>query len=210
MGGQAGSQSAGPLCVYCGMAVIIPDSHYQVVVHYSDAAVTDGESLVILGFEAPALQDAEVAVEFALAYQAADLMQIQPQGVILSQVDVITENTKIEAPASIDGESSSPRLPPNCALLVEKVTSRRGRRARGRNFWPLAMFESQVSPTGSLDPSGIQELFDDFFTELTTRGLAPVILQGDTGVTPPLSPPPNVTRFVVDPVIGTQRRRMRR
>lgn len=120
-----------------------------------------------------------------------------------------------EAPDSTPGPASSPGLPSNCALLVNKPTAQAGRRNRGRFYWPCMLAEASVDQNGNLiggEFAAKQAVFDAFYDKMANgfagQGAAP---------TPPLlfhqtgdQTPTPVTAFNVQPKIATQRQRMRR
>lgn len=106
------------------------------------------------------------------------------------------------------GGTASDKLPQNCALLVRKNTSRGGRRGKGRMFLPGVLNEGGVDGVGQIsnvDLTAWQSNVSSFFDNLETAGL-PMVLLHETGAV--LAPDP-VTSLVCDPVISTQRRRLR-
>lgn len=108
---------------------------------------------------------------------------------------------------NIAGNQGTDATSPNTAILVTKVTPFGGRAGRGRLFWP--------GPTdASIDPSGllaalyltqIQTAWDTFEAGLGTASFPPVLLHSDDGNTPDF-----ITEFVVESLVATQRRRLRR
>nr|CRY96200.1 hypothetical protein [uncultured prokaryote] len=114
------------------------------------------------------------------------------------------------------GGSNTEKLPQNCAVLVRKNTSLGGRKNRGRLFIPSLASDSVVSMTGVIDPTAVatfQGRMDDFVdylnTDPVTAGLSTpmVILHAPSVV---LVDPTPVTSLTVQPMIATQRRRLRR
>jgi hypothetical protein len=127
------------------------------------------------------------------------------------------EDLVYELPTTNVGGFASTSLPPNCAVLVHKVTARGGRRGRGRMFLPWAASETAVDEAGkigSADVTVIQGRMNTFLTALTTNSVAMVLLHRDSGpeVSPPTAPgdPDSVLSLRVDPLISTQRRRLGR
>lgn len=120
-----------------------------------------------------------------------------------------------EAPENTQGTASSPGLPSNCALLVNKATALAGRRNRGRGYWPCMLAEASVDQNGNLiggELAAKQAVFDAVYDKLINgfagQGAAP---------TPPLlfhqtgdQTPTPITAFGVQSKIATQRQRMRR
>jgi hypothetical protein len=101
------------------------------------------------------------------------------------------------------------QLPQNCAYLLKKVTASAGRRNRGRMYVPVFIgAEGDVDNTGKITESvrlAIQDVFRPAFFKLTD-----VILHSQAGIGPAPGPPTPITALNLDPVIATQRRRMRR
>lgn len=114
--------------------------------------------------------------------------------------------------APYDGGAGGSVLPQNCALLVRKVTGLGGRKNRGRMYIPSIVQEADVSGVGRIDAADVdifQGVANTFLLSLagdgSTPDLTPFILHRD-GV----SLPTEVVDLQVDPVIATQRRRLRR
>lgn len=129
---------------------------------------------------------------------------------------LIFETSRAGAPSD-----ASTLLPPNCAILIDKNTNRAGRRNRGRMFVPGAG-EDETEASGALTaPSLVRwtEYADGVFglADGPTTNLGDAVIlhsyvwTGDVDPGPPVGfPVPTViTSLTVDPMIGTQRRRMR-
>lgn len=112
-------------------------------------------------------------------------------------------------PVSITGSFARPTPPINCSLLVDKRTGAGGRRGRGRMFVPPAtLAEGDISSLGVIlgaDVTSIQASWDVFFGELEDNTLQPTLWHATA---PFLGDP--ITSFVVQPLIATQRRRLRK
>lgn len=115
-----------------------------------------------------------------------------------------------EAMDPAPGTSATAKLPQNCALLVKKTTGLRGRSNRGRMFVPGHLSDDVVDDTGTI-ASGTVTAYQTALTNVrtTVEALAGVtalaLLHTSAAETPTL-----ITELVVDPVIATQRRRLRR
>jgi hypothetical protein len=101
----------------------------------------------------------------------------------------------------------------NCALIITKNTGLGGRWNKGRMFWP-SVNEAAITPVGALAGAyrtGTETAFNLWRTEITglpgTYGISELSLFHDESLG--ILPTP-ITSFVVEPVIGTQRRRLRR
>ena len=127
----------------------------------------------------------------------------------------------VEEPVNVAGTGSAGTMPQNCAVLVRKNTNLGGREGRGRMYVP-GLRETDVSPAGAITGAVVtawQTKFNNFFNNLVNPppgtgvtsdpSCPPVILHTvpQLGLTPPPTP---IVGFTVDPVIATQRRRLRR
>ena len=125
------------------------------------------------------------------------------------------DTVTISVPTTSTGSGGADKLPQNCALLVRKETSTPGRKGKGRMYLPNVLNESTVDNVGVISPAalvGFQEAADDFLEALSNDTLPQptpmVLLHNDAPGGP--HPPSLVNRLVADPVIATQRRRLRR
>lgn len=113
-----------------------------------------------------------------------------------------------ESASNYPGKVVSTPVPPNVAILVKKATALGGRKAQGRLFLPGAP-ENQVSSGGQLNPphvDALQATMDKFLQGLTTYNSAMHLLH--TLENSPVPPYP-VMRLDVNPLVATQRRRLR-
>jgi hypothetical protein len=111
------------------------------------------------------------------------------------------------------GSSTSTPCPQNCAILVKKLSGLTGRQNRGRFNLP-GIDEAQVSATGVITAAtvtSIQSGLNNFLTAVIGEANVTnmVILHQGIGDVPALAPTV-VTNLVCDPLISTQRRRLRR
>lgn len=109
------------------------------------------------------------------------------------------------------GTSNVSAVPPNCAVLVHKSTSRGGRRGRGRLFIPWAVSETNVEESGLITTATVntmQTAMNNWLTGMATAQVPMVLLHGQ-GITAP-GAPNLVTTLTVDKLISTQRRRLGR
>jgi hypothetical protein len=109
------------------------------------------------------------------------------------------------------GVSGHNSAPPNCAALLHKRTQRGGRRGRGRAFFPWVLDEATVNEAGQIESgwlANLQEGANNWLAALAASERDMVILHSE-GVTS-TGLPNTVTSIQVDPLIGTQRRRLGR
>jgi hypothetical protein len=204
------------------MPTIIPVSHARVI--HSLTLVGDPEPMavtygVIYGPEVD-LQAATNEMHDAMG----DLVgQILPTAYVLGSTEVHARFTAGE-PLSVlvhavdrPGTGVSPVLPQNSAVLIHKRTTRAGRRGRGRIYMP-GVIEGSCANNGVLDGAhraSLQNIWTAFLARFGAAGPlgdvnmvllhnGPLLSEGD-----PLYEPTLVTSLFVDPVIATQRRRLR-
>jgi hypothetical protein len=108
---------------------------------------------------------------------------------------------------SIAGGGGPGVLPQNCALLVRKNTGLAGRKGKGRMYIPAILAEGNVDAVGNIDAGTVAALqghMNDFYGHLNDiTNVSTALLHGDG------SDPTFITGFSVQPVIATQRRRLR-
>ncbi len=141
-----------------------------------------------------------------------------PQNIILKETIVRfsqgpdVEDLTQQHAADMPGGSQSAPLPQNCAFLIQKFTGLAGRHNQGRMYWPCPA-EGEVDPTGQILPAVVPDFNNAL--EAYRQAVRNVVGIGDMvllhtprpGVLFPL--PTVVTSLILDPVISTQRRRLR-
>lgn len=121
---------------------------------------------------------------------------------------------------TIGGTAAGP-LPQNCTFLLDKNSIFGGRRNRGRMYVPGPP-ENDVSPTGTLGPGALVTgtQIADFFAGLPlslTHNTNPLVIfhsyswpsGPDPGPPPGFPAPTPIVGIECDPIIATQRRRLR-
>ena len=171
------------------------------------------------GVEAPPATDPQtlaIAVQNAGWSTAGSLQSLFDSNVTLTATEVRIGQASGEDLLGLDastkvGTRTGESPPPNVAVLVEKRTARGGRRGRGRIFMPWVVGENVVSDAGIVDPStrsAVLTSLNVWRNALTTAGHILVLLHR-----PGISPagiPDEVTGFVVNPLVSTQKRRLGR
>jgi hypothetical protein len=113
-----------------------------------------------------------------------------------------------DAAQSTAGTGAQDQMPPNCAILVKKITNIGGRHNQGRCFLPPAwVTEVSVTSTGALaagDVITINGMLLASLTAMETAGYHAVLLHSTAGPAPV-----SVTALSVDGRVATQRRRLR-
>jgi hypothetical protein len=114
--------------------------------------------------------------------------------------------------SQIGGGSSSP-LPQNTAMLIKKVSGLTGRQNRGRFYLP-GIDESSVTEVGVLAAATITLIQGRLNTWLTSVndvvGITQMVILHQGLGDPPAIGPTIITQLIIDPVVSTQRRRLRR
>lgn len=112
------------------------------------------------------------------------------------------------------GDETGTLLPQNSAYLVHKRTNTGGRGGRGRLYIP-GVFESEVDNLGNVSSGELAQwngVLADWLAGFATLAPFPaemVVLHDSEGAHA-ADPPRVVTLLTMDPVISTQRRRLRR
>lgn len=196
---------------------------------YADVSM----QLKLLGFQRPAYVTFGVdpAGSSADAVAAAVMTAATATNSFMSQMDASVTLAQVRASLGTDsgedvvglvsGTSVGLRikttLPPNCAMLVRKTTSRGGRRGRGRFYIPWIIEETEIDEAGTVQSAAValvQTAMNNFLTALTTGTIPMVVLHNPStpGTVHPSTPgaPNLVTALVVDSLVATQRRRLGR
>lgn len=187
-----------------------PDSAYaEITIEFHGDAVPLGAATsfgIELGLTEPG--DALVAIEALLDPLVGGVCtgEVGVSKVVLKRGPEETGPT-FELASTIEGGLGGSAAPPNVSLLVKKPAVGVSGRFSGRMFWP-AVPEGSISPAGILSPSyhfDANTLFGEFHEALVADvGVIPVIFSA-TDESPRLS-----DTYVVQPVVATQRRRLRR
>lgn len=156
-----------------------------------------------------------VALDWAAAIPAANLPNVVHGTRVTTRVSQGDDPPLIgEAALAQTGTASGSTLPQNCAYIFRKATSFGGRRGRGRMFLPWAL-ANDITATGVISTTAVSNynslgatLLSNLNSGTAGTKISPmVILHNDGG---PSTPGPSVvTSLTLDPVIGTQRRRLR-
>lgn len=113
-----------------------------------------------------------------------------------------------ETVSRITGTGTGTPLTPNTSVLIKKITARGGRKGRGRMFAPgCGVSEIDVDENGIIGASDLNSLeisWDAFYTAWAALSCPPYLLHSDSTL------PDAITSFEVEPLVATQRRRLRR
>lgn len=194
------------------MPLQIPDGSAYVVHRFQQTGSTR-EMLVTYGVSVDAGASVTVAnalfAEFNTNWNTSLHTSYTHLGVIMrygvasgDPIPVLSTSTAVAGTAGTD------RLPPNNALLIRKQTGVGGRRNRGRMYLPGIVAESGVDSTGTISGlAGLQTIASAWLGDIVAvAGITQMVLLHSVGA----STPTNVNELVVDGVVATQRRRLRR
>lgn len=188
----------------------------QIVYHFN----VDGDPedmLVTLGFDALTTTAGYADIpQIAWDAWAAHIHPQLPEAFLLTSVDAEVGaspgpgvNRWTYTNGSLPGDVSASMVPQNTAYLIHKRTSAAGRGSQGRMYVP-GVAEGNVNNVGVVDStrrSELQGVFDDLFTDLNTTQGVPLVVNHGPGS--PLGLQTPIQRFIVDTMVGTQRRRLR-
>lgn len=205
------------------MTLVIPQDYAEVV--QSLILSGDAEPMAVtyaVGIDsgAPPASASSLAADLRSAFVTAFSAFFNPLFTI-SQCEVRWQDTAPPAPpqigvgpgSTIATGSAGTLLPQNSAFLVHKRTSVAGRGGRGRMYFP-GVYESQANNIGQVDPAAVSAFNTSLASFLAavpgvTGVINMVVLHDSLGAFAG-APPAIITALDCDPVIATQRRRLRR
>lgn len=167
--------------------------------------------------------DATTVAGAVMAAWVANLLAWQPSGATLQSVTALSLNTLAEQPgvaaASHVGTLSGYTLPADTCVLVNHKIARRYRGGRPRNYLPLGISTHLADPQhwDSVHLADYQSAWNAFVTACTSGGTGAAAMEHLVNVSyyqaKVLRPTPvvdSVLASVVNPIPGSQRRRMGR
>jgi hypothetical protein len=180
-------------------------------------------AFITFGCDPTATDPNAIATSLAAAFAATgSLFTIIDSNVQLQSTRVAlgtdgTEDIIGTSPQLVACTLAGSTAPANCAALVHKRTARGGRRGRGRLYIPWCILVADLGESGIISGTRITTItaaVAAWSAQVTSLVGPPVVLHrpstpGTAHPTVPGSPNP-VTSYVVDPLIGTQRRRLGR
>lgn len=200
------------------MPIIIPPGYAQVTIPFRHVSVPR-EAVITFGIQLASGTPASpiianvVQTAFTDAWSTFCDSQVTIGPTRLSAGTDGTDNLAVVGTATFTGAVTSERASANTALLIRKLTARGGRRGRGRVYLPWILAASNVVETGIIPVAGVtaaQTAANNWLSN--TNSLAQIeamVLLHASGNTSPGTPDP-ITSLSVDPVLGSQRRRLGR
>lgn len=194
--------------------MIIPVDYAQANLKFSGAPLPTGAEITLgLDVNGYAGNPAAAAGDVIAAWLASGIRDRQADTVELSSVLVKfgpnATGPSAEVSDPVPGTQAADAVHPNTAMLVRKSTGAGGRTGSGRFFIP-GIPENAIGDNGVLSAPFLlaaQTEMDAFHAALLAEGLIPALLHGAGS---PISAPLPITSFDVQPLVATQRRRLRR
>lgn len=199
------------------MSVVVPFGEHQCALRWSLSGDPD-EMICTLGMQSDGVTPHSAQEAAEAVYNAAIAAgSIAGPGAMIAPwtfVGVTAYQASLEGtvvyemtlPVSFTAGSQL-SLPQNCAALVRKKTLASGRRNVGRMFLPAGYLnETSVTPAGVIadaDYASLGNRLGVFYGQLVLEDLHPVLFHSDG------EPSTEISAFVLDRVIATQRRRLR-
>lgn len=200
------------------MTVLLPTGFVQASIRYTSPTFASGGAANTFGWGAPG---APVMTSLSFADEVAEAVETHLRALIdssitLASVYVQSATDSAEVGIGLNGTRSGEGPPPNVAVLQTLRTATKGRRGRGRLYWPGLLNGNEIQENGNILAAAhtrVQNGLVAFWGAL--QGLdvgTQVILQRDEPdqKSPPLNPPPEVNGRITQTRVATQRRRLRR
>ncbi len=203
------------------MALVIPDGFGQVLVNVkclgdADPYVVTWGCTIDEVLEPQAIVD---QIKVAVFTNMKPLLDVTYSlGPVTLRVPAVGEflETYVNTTVETGSGTVSQNLPQNCAVLVHKRTNRGGRSGRGRFYMPGVTGE-EVNEIGELSTdyrtdyqTRMDALLEDLDDDAAFGGAAPGMWLLHDSLSPGSESPTKVRNLQVDPVIATQRRRLRK
>lgn len=183
---------------------------YSMVRHYFTSAAVSREAMLSYGIVGSGGMTPTEAAE--ALYEAWDAManQTQHSSAVQQRCEVQVGPspagpTGIATGASVGGQGGA-AMSPQVAILVKKLTAFGGRSQRGRFYIPFVS-EDQVDGAGHLTITAQESAnlgIDNWVAALDTLTITPVLLHEGSG------DPTIITDWVLNPIVATQRKRLKR
>lgn len=192
---------------------VIPTGYAQVNIQFSGVSL-DGTAEVTYGVaNTTGLDAADIAEACSNMWASEGMAGFHVAAVVVNNVHVKRgpnlTGQQGDYGTSIAGELSGDAMPGNVASLVRKNTVDGGRAGVGRMFIP-GLSEGSVAGNSRWDPTQLaarQADLNAWFAAHALADLEMVVLHGESS---PISTPSLITSLVLDPLLATQRRRLRR
>jgi hypothetical protein len=169
----------------------------------------DGEVIVSLGWEGTPPTSETIQNDFAENVEG--IMGNLSEAISMTTIDFVIgqdgpDDIVFTLPVDFPGLAAGGMMPCNNAYLIQKRTETPGRRGRGRSYLP-GVPEGAVDDAGQVAPAsvdGINLNLSDMKDDMLTDDWVQQLLHASS----PFAPSP-VTTYLCQPLIATQRKRLR-
>lgn len=188
------------------MALVIPPNYYEMTFHHTLQGGTR-PAVCTLGFHYTGSNFNTDVGFVALAWAQNQMGSMTTNWRYVKFQARNDIGTVSDLAQDVPGSTAHPETSPNVAFLIHKVTNQPGRFSKGRMYFP-GVSEQDIDAVGTVVGSKVTELrnnFINFQAACDLHQFAPVILHNS-----PTHQPTVVTTFSIDPLVATQRRRLRR
>lgn len=194
--------------------MVIPAGFCQVNLVYDGTSLPTGAQTTMgLRLDDETLLPLQVATLVDTALGDGDFMSASENGVNIAQILVKFGPNATGPSAQIAtahaGSAGSDGQNPNTSYLIHKLTLNGGHAGQGRWYQP-GVYDPAIDENGSVHTGTIttlSEAYASFHASLLGAELIPVVLHGADS---PIDEPSEIQGWVPDPVVATQRRRLRR
>lgn len=183
----------------------IPDGFCQATLQWSSPVFDRGVAATVIGLNRGPVENADIPLAVISAWEHHLQDELHTE-IVLEKVISVTATLRAELAENQAGTRTGDMSPPNVCILERSTTGMRGAANRGRNYWPGFLIDGDVQDTGAITLARIatlQSALFDFHAELADSSISPVVLHSS------VTAPTNITGFLVEGKIATQRRRLR-
>lgn len=201
------------------MPIVYDDSGYLATIVWSTTNYDTGGGTTTLAFNGPPQTEPTMLDLLALVSGSVtdNLLPQLDSSFQVSAVRIETAEFSVDGAGLGPGARSGTSVAPQVTLLDSKTAAGKGRRNRGRNYWPSGfILVAELTEAGTVITTRLQALdatFADFFSDIETGDVYSLAIpQSETEEqkSEPILPWPTVVGRSLQVESGTQRRRNRR
>lgn len=190
----------------------VPDGFWEVSWGFSSPAPMGSSPTVTFGVRSATTLPSAVLTSVTAAihdnFNESFLAEYLPSTITVRSLD-----QEATGPSGLTGSTGTTGALPSTAVLVRKATGFIGKQNRGRMYVPGLLTDAQVDEGGvitSSEVTGLQGAFTGFLADLDTLDIPMVIIHKAPKSGGEPSAPTGVTSLTVEPIVATQRRRLRK
>lgn len=202
------------------------DNHLGLITQRLTHALAPRQAEVTIAFHAEAAITAQVAVDvFQTTFNARFGPQLDSNVVIEKPLINLGDGSNVPhqaigSAAAGAGGNAVVSPPPQVSYLAKKQTALGGRKNRGRTFFPWLSSINEIAESGQLSGAfiaGFQPRLTGALTDWTANSMVMVIANKTLAIDPStgksyvthIGMGPEVTAWIAESLVGTQRRRLR-